>query len=115
MEYPPFDTLDTVGWTNFWEADGIAEAIPAALCNLVSPWVEISIAAWQMLLVIVCASRKIIDASIYSVSFLLDWLSELQSEEKCGQIIQLARWVRVNSFKRQHLKLTEKVELCNAR
>lgn len=102
-----FDTLDTLDWASLKTAYGTAAAIPAALRHLASPDEEVYIAAWQTLWSELEHQGTIFEASAYAVPFLLEWLSVLQSEEQCELVILLARLARGNSFKRQHLNLTD--------
>jgi hypothetical protein len=102
-----FDTIDTIGWPSLKTAYGTAAAIPGALRNLASPDEEVRIAAWETLWSELEHQGTVFQASAYAAPFLLEWLSELQGEEKCELVILLATLARGNSFKRQHLHLTD--------
>lgn len=78
-----------------------------ALRNLSSLDKEVYIAAWQTLWSELEHQGTVFQASAYAAPFLLEWLSELRGEEKCELVFLLSALARGNSFKRQHLNLTD--------
>jgi hypothetical protein len=102
-----FDTLGTIDWPRLETAYGTAEEIPGALRNLASPYEEVCAAARQMLWSELEQQGTVYQASAYAAPFLVAWLPEAQGEEKPDLVTFLARLARGNSYKRQHLNLTD--------
>ncbi len=103
-----FDRLDTIDWSRLETVYGTAEAIPVALRDLASPDEEIRAVAWQTLWSELEHQGTVYQATAYAAPFLVAWLPEAQGEEKCHLVTFLARLARGNSYKRQHLNLTDK-------
>ncbi len=101
------DKLDTIDWSTLETAFGDAEAFPGALRDLASPDAEVRAAAWQTLWSELEHQGTVFQASAFAASFLVSWLPEVQGEEKCDLVTLLARLARGNSYKRQHLNLTD--------
>jgi hypothetical protein len=101
------EKLDTIDWSTLESAYGTADALPAALCNLDTPDEEVRAAAWSTVWSELEHQGTVFQASAYAAPFLVAWLSEAQGEEKCDLVTLLARLARGNSYKRQHLNLTD--------
>lgn len=102
-----FDTLDTIDWPRLETAYGTAAAIPGALRNLASPDGEVRGAAWETLWSELEHQGTVYQASAYAAPYLVAFLSEVRGEEKPQLITLLAILARGNSYKRQHLNLTD--------
>ncbi len=102
-----FDTLDTIDWSRLETAYGTAEGIPGALRDLASSHEEVRAAARQTLWSELEHQGTIYQASAYAAPFLVAWLPETQAEEKPDLVTFLAKLARGNSYKRQHLNLTD--------
>jgi hypothetical protein len=102
-----FDRLETIDWSRLETAYGTAEAIPAALRDLASPDAEIHAAAWQTLHSELEHQGTVYQASAYAAPFLVRRLPKAQTDEKPDLVTFLARLARGNSYKRQHLNLTD--------
>jgi hypothetical protein len=102
-----FDTLDTIDWPSLETAYGTAAAIPAALRNLASPDEEVRTAAWETLWSELEHQGTVYQASAYAAPYLVAWLTEPQGAEKLDMVTLLAILARGNSYKRQHLNLTD--------
>ncbi len=102
-----FDRLDTIDWSRLETAYETAEAIPAALRDLTSPNEEVRAAAWQTLWSELEHQGTVYQATAYAAPFLVAWMPEAQGEEQCALITFLAMLARGNSYKRQHLNLTD--------
>lgn len=102
-----FDKLETIDWPRLVTAYGTAEAIPGALRDLTSPDEELRIAARQTLWSELEHQGTVFQAPAYAAPFLVSWLPEVQGEQKRDLITFLALLARGNSYKRQHLNLTD--------
>ncbi len=102
-----FDTLDRIDWPKLKTAYGTAAAIPGALRDLASPDGEVRTAAWETLWSELEHQGTVYQATAYAVPFLVAWLPEVQGEEKLDLVTFLASLARGNSYKRQHLNLTD--------
>jgi hypothetical protein len=102
-----FDTVDTIEWPSLETAYGTAAAIPGALRDLASLDGEVRAAAWEILWSELEHQGTVYQASAYSASYLVAWLSEVRGEEKPQLVTLLAILARGNSYKRQHLNLAD--------